>query len=210
MPVQNRVTPFGDRIATPARGMLTGNRGCLHNEQGEFRRRWTTRAWISCLLEFRGRHRPIMPPGRWTALFFLDEATALAAGHRPCGECRNADYRRFKRAWCEANGGDVAAPVRLIDERLHAERVARPRTTWTAALDGLPDGTMWLEGSEVWIVAGARIGRWTPAGYANVTARPSGRRRVSVLTPSSLVSSFSAGYWPSIHSTLEGRNRASF
>jgi len=208
MPNPNRVDPFGDLFATAARGALTGNRGCLHNEQGEIRRRWTTRAWISCLLEFRGRHRSIMPPGRWTALFFLDEATAFAAGHRPCGECRNAEYRRFKKAWCEANDGDVAAPVRLIDGRLHAERVARPRTTWRAGLDQLPDGTLWLDGNEVWIVAGARIGRWTASGYRDVTARPPGRP-VSVLTPFSLVSSFSAGYRPAIHSSLEDRRRAS-
>jgi hypothetical protein len=208
MPYPNRVNPFGDLFATPARGTLTGNRGCLHTERGEIRRRWTTKAWISCLLEFRGRHRSIMPPGRWTALFFLDEATAFAAGHRPCGECRNADYRRFKKAWCEANDGDVAAPVRLIDERLQAERVARPRATWSAALDRLPDGAMWLEGNEAWIVAGERIGRWTPAGYCDVGARPTGRK-VSVLTPFSLVSSFSAGYRPMIHSTLEDRRRAS-
>lgn len=208
MPWQNRINPFGDRIATPARGTLTGNRGCLHDERGEFRRRWTTRAWICCLLEFRERHRPIMPPGRWTALFFLDEATGFAAGHRPCGECRNADYRRFKKAWCEGNDGDVSAPVRLIDERLHAERIARPRTTWRAELDRLPDGTMWLAGGGVWIVAGDRIARWTPSGYRDIGARPR-RREVSVLTPSSLVSSFSAGYRPMLHSTLEDRNRAS-
>jgi hypothetical protein len=208
MPHQNRVTPFGERIATPARGTLTGNRGCLHNDKGEIRRRWTTWAWISCLLEFRGRHRPIMPPGRWTALFFLDEATAFAAGHRPCGECRNADYRRFKRAWCEANAGDVTAPVQRIDEVLHAERIASPRTTWQAPLERLPDGAMWIEGDEVWIVAGERVARWTPSGYRDAKPRPRGGA-VSVLTPSSLVSSFSAGYRPMLHSSLEDRHRAS-
>lgn len=210
MPLQNRVTPFGDLIVTSARGTLTGNRGVLHNDRRQLtRRRWTTHAWIACLLEFKGRHRTVMTHGRWTELFFLDEATAFAAGHRPCGECRRQDYVRFKRLWCAANRGDATAPIGLVDERLQAERIARPRTTWTAALDGLPDGTMWLEGNDVWIVADARIGRWTPAGYADVTARPAGRR-VSVLTPSSLVSLFSAGYRPALHSTLEGRNRASF
>lgn len=198
MPHPNRVDPFGDLFATPARGTLTGNRGCLHNGQQQISRRWTTRAWIACLLEFRGRHRAIMPPGRWTALFFLDEATAFAAGHRPCGECRNADYRRFKLAWCMGNDGDVAAPVGLIDARLHAERIARPRPTWTAALDELPDGTMWLDGNDVWAVAGSRIARWTPAGYRDPRARPA-RGQVSVLTPPSMVAAFAAGYRPALH-----------
>jgi hypothetical protein len=209
MPRQNRVDPFGTLFATTARGQLTGNRGCLHNRQRVLtRRRWTTRAWIACRLEFKGRHRVIMTPGRWTELFFLDEATAFAAGHRPCGECRRQDYVRFKRLWCAANGGDAAAPIRLVDDRLHAERIARPRTTWRSALDGLPDGTMWLDGDDVWLVAGDRIGRWTPSGYRDVRPRPSGTE-VSVLTPASLVSSFSAGYRPSIHSTLAARHQAS-
>ncbi len=209
MPFQNRVTPFGELVATPARGTLTGNRGCLHNRQRVLtRRRWTTRAWIACLLEFRGRHREIMTPGRWTEIFFLDVATAFAAGHRPCGECRRQDYVRFKRLWCQANGGDAAAPIYPVDDHLHEERIPRPRTTWQAALDGLPDGTMWLEGDDVWVVAGERIGRWTLSGYQDLRQRPAGRQ-VSVLTPASLVSSFSAGYRPAIHSTLEDPNRAS-
>ena len=209
MPFQNRVTPLGELVATPARGTLTGNRGCLHNRQRVMtRRRWTTRAWIACLLEFKGRHREIMTPGRWTELFFLDEATAFAAGHRPCGECRRQDYVRFKRLWCQANGGDVTAPIYPVDDHLHAERTPRPRTTWRAALGDLPDGTMWLDGEEVWIVAGERIGRWTPFGYQDVRPRPAGRQ-VSVLTPASLVSSFSEGYRPRTHSTLEDPNRSS-
>jgi len=197
MPYPNRINPFGDLFATPARGTLTGNRGCLHNDRREIRRRWTTRAWITCLLEFRGRHRDIMPPGRWTALFFLDEATGLAAGHRPCGECRNADYRRFKQAWCAGNGGDVTEPVGLIDVRLQAERIARPRPTWMAPLAGLPDGTMWLEGSAVWVVSGSRIARWTPSGYRDAQARPA--KHVPVLTPPTLVAALKAGYRPLLH-----------
>lgn len=194
----NRVDPFGDLFATPARGTLTGNRGCLHNEQRQIRRRWTTRAWIACRLEFRGRHREIMPPGRWTALFFLDEATAFAAGHRPCGECRHADYRRFKQAWCVANEGDTNASIRLVDDRLHAERIPRPRLTWQGALAGLPDGTMWLEGNEVWMAAGERIARWTPSGYRDQRPRPA-NKAVMVLTPRTMVAAFAAGYRPTLH-----------
>jgi hypothetical protein len=209
MPFQNRVTPFGDPIAVSARGTLTGNRGCLHNRQRVLtRRRWTTRAWIACVLEFKGRYREIMTPGRWTELFFLDEATAFAAGHRPCGECRRQDYVQFKRLWCQANGGDALAPLQLVDDRLHTERIARPRTTWQAALDNLPDGTMWLEGTDVWVAVGEGIGRWTPSGYRDIGPRPRGRD-VSVLTPASLVSSFSAGYRPMLHSTLTAPRRAS-
>lgn len=210
MPHPNRVDPFGDLFATTARGTLTGNRGCLHNGQRQLtRRRWTTWAWIACLLEFKGRHRTIMTPGRWTELFFLDEATAFTAGHRPCGECRRQDYVRFKQLWCSANGGDARAPIRFVDERLQAERIARPRTTWPAGLDDLPDGAMWLgEKKELWIASGARIARWTPFGYRDARPRPR-RLEVSVLTPASLVSLFSAGYRPMIHSTLAAPHRAS-
>lgn len=198
MPQPNRVSPFGDFFATPARGTLAGNRGCLHNEAREIRRRWTTKAWIACALEFRGRHRDIMPLGRWTALFFLDEATAFAAGHRPCGECRNADYRRFKQSWCAGNSSDVRAPVGLIDIRLHAERIARPRQTWSAALADLPDGTMWLEDGGPWLTAEGRIARWTPDGYRDHGKCPA-NRRVAVLTPPTMVGALAAGYGPALH-----------
>jgi hypothetical protein len=196
MPFQNRVTPFGDLIATPERGTLTGNRGCLHNRQRVLtRRRWTTRAWIACLLEFRGRQRAIMTPGRWTELFFLDEATAFAAGHRPCGECRRQDYVRFKRLWCQANGGDATSPIYPVDDHLHAERIDRPRSTWESPLDALPDGTMIAEENEAWLVAGESLMRWTPAGYRDAKPRPAGQP-VAVLTPRSLVAAFTAGYRP--------------
>jgi len=198
MPFQNRVTPFGDLIATPARGTLTGNRGVLHNRQRVLtRRRWTTRAWIACLLEFKGRHREIMTPGRWTELFFLDEATAFAAGHRPCGECRRQDYVRFKRLWCAANGGDAAAPIHPVDDQLHAERIARPRTTWQARLGDLPEGAMIVEEGEVWLLAGEGLLRWSPSGYRD--RRPGWPEApVAVLTPRSVVAAFAAGYRPAM------------
>src|SRR5262245_5520966 len=102
MPLQNRVTPFGDLIATAARGTLMGNRGCLHDDCRQIRRPFALKRWIACVLDFRGRHRTVMAPGRYTELFFLDEATALAAGHRPCAECRHADYVRFRSLWAAA------------------------------------------------------------------------------------------------------------
>lgn len=198
MPFQNRVTPFGELIAIAARGTLTGNRGCLHNRQRVLtRRRWTTRAWIACLLQFKGRHRQIMTPGRWTELFFLDEATAFAAGHRPCGECRRQDYVRFKRLWCQANGGDATAPIYAVDDHLHDERTPRPRTTWEARLGDLPDGAMIAEGDDVWLVAGDHLAHWTPSGYGEKRSRTAGAS-VAVLTPRSLVAAFTAGYRPAM------------
>jgi hypothetical protein len=153
-------------------------------------------------LEFRGRWRPIMPPGRYTALFFLDEATALAAGHRPCGECRHADYRRFKAAWCQGNrklGIGPERPVREIDAVLHSERLsAKERPVAEADLDTLPDGAMWLREDAVWVVAGRRIARWTPGGYDLVRPRPRGLQ-VRVLTPPSMLRAIHTGYIPGIH-----------
>jgi hypothetical protein len=113
VPLQNRVTPLGELIATPERGLVFGNRGRLHDEQQRIRRRFSGRRWIACRLEFRGRYHGAMPPGRYTGLFFLDEATALAAGHRPCAECRRDDYLRFVEI--------CGAKADAIDARLHAE-----------------------------------------------------------------------------------------
>ena len=145
MPRQNRVTPFGEIVATTERGMFMGNRGVLHDAEGRIRRAWQLKRWIVCVLEFRGRKRTVMTPGRYTELFFLDEATALAAGHRPCAECRHARFVAFCNAWGQAHpdGGTSARPTaQEIDDRLHAERVApdRSRRSFVAALDGLPDG----------------------------------------------------------------------
>src|SRR5271157_663433 len=162
MPRQNRVTPFGELIATESRGTLMGNRGCLHDNQQHIRRAFACKRWIACVLEFRGRHRAIMTPGRYTELFFLDEATALAAGHRPCAECRLERFLAFCNAWKAAHPGDgrlrwPTAPE--IDDRLHAERVASNRSerTFTSALEELPDGvfvtaTCW--GEQAYLVWG--------------------------------------------------------
>jgi hypothetical protein len=124
MPRRNRVTPFGDIVATPARGLVFGNRGVLHDPDGRLVRAWQVRRWLACELEFRGRHRKQMRPGHYTELYFLDEATALAAGHRPCSECRHADYLRFREAWMDTHAG---GPVRAddMDRILHEERVER-------------------------------------------------------------------------------------
>jgi hypothetical protein len=184
MPLQNRVTPLGELIAHPARGLVYGNRGCLHDEQGRIRRRFAGKRWIACRLEFRGRRRaPLMQAGRYTELFFLDDATALAAGHRPCAECRREDYRRL-----EVVLGRVGADA--IDARLHAERLG-PRVR--RPLAGLPDGAFVLHEGQPWLVLGDALRRWTPAGYADARR---GAGELEVITPPSLVELLGAGWSP--------------
>ena len=209
MPRQNRVDPFGRLIAVPARGAWTGNRGCLHDAQGTIVRRWTTRTWITCRLSFKDRHRQIMTPNRWTELFFLDEATAFSAGHRPCGECRREDYMRFKAAWANGNPQydlTVATPIEKIDLILQRERVSDPpastKVLFTADIDALPDGVFILgpDGETPWLVWGEHLLRWTPEGYDAPMERPE-LSPVNVLTPRSMVAAFDAGYRPQVHNS---------
>lgn len=150
MPLQNRVSPFSELIASPARGLVYGNRGCLHDESGHIRCRFNGQRWISCRLNFKGWSRsPLMQPGRFTELFFLDEATAFAAGHRPCALCRREDYLRFVEIWGGLHPGDSGADA--IDLRLHGERVdatTRAQRHHEEPVDSLPDGAMVLEGGQ--------------------------------------------------------------
>ena len=189
MPLQNRVTPTSELVADPARCLVYGNRGCLHDADGAIRRRWAVRRWIACRLEFAGRRRaPLMQPGRYTELFFLDEATAFAAGHRPCRECRRADYDRFKALLGEPDADH-------LDRRLHAERVdpaTRRQRVHKAELSGLPDGTFTLHDGEPHLVLEDELRRWTPGGYSDRVHRPAGE--TSVLTPPSLVGVLAAGW----------------
>jgi hypothetical protein len=199
MPLQNRVTPLGELIADPGRGVVYGNRGCLHDETGRIRRRYSSKRWIACRLQFRGwRRRPLLQAGRFTELFFLDEATAFAAGHRPCALCRHADYLRFGAIWLELHPGQVGADA--IDEQLHAERVApdtREQLRHRALLGELPDGAFVLEGDGPWIVVGSELLRWTPAGYAQRRRRPTDDE-TSLVTPPSLVAVLRAGWQPDV------------
>src|SRR5271154_7244364 len=147
MPRQNRPTPFGDILATQERGTFMGNRGVLHDAEGRIRRAWQLKRWIVCVLEFRGRKRRVMTPGRYTELFFLDEATALAAGHRPCAECRHGRFLAFCDAWRRAHKFDSTEPrptAGAIDDVLHGERVdiRRTKRTYAAKLGDLPDGVI--------------------------------------------------------------------
>jgi hypothetical protein len=198
MPLQNRVTPLGELIAHPGRGLVYGNRGCLHDESGRIRRRYAGKRWIACRLEFRGwKRKALLQPGKFTELFFLDEATGFAAGHRPCALCRREDYNRFSAIWRELHPGEVGADA--IDARLHAERVdpvTRGHRLHEAAIDGLPDGAFVLDDGAPFLVLGNHLARWTPAGYTGHMARPR-RGRARVITPPSLVAVLRRG-WESV------------
>jgi hypothetical protein len=198
MPLRNRVTPLGELIADPARGLVYGNRGCLHDEHGRIRRHHATHRWIACRLEFRGWHRePLMRPGRFTESFFLDDATAFAAGHRPCALCRRGDYVRLQDLWRDLHPG-LLAGADAIDTQLHAERLVRgsgAQRHHDAPLDGLPDGAFVLREGDPWVVVDAGLWRWTPAGYVERTPRPS-KGAARVITPPSLVSVLRSEWQP--------------
>ncbi|TDO44975.1 hypothetical protein EV643_114120 [Kribbella sp. VKM Ac-2527] len=204
VPLQNRVLPTQEIVADEGRGLLMGNRGSLH---GVDRRlgttRWRSKAWICCLLDYKGVRRDPMPPGRWTALFFFDEAVALAAGHRPCAYCRRRDYLRYAGAW--ATGRDLPERPRAatMDAQLHLERV-EPRTrrqrTTIAELHELPDGAMISYDAVPALVIDGKVLRWSWNGYAE-PVEPPGHRQVVVLTPPANLVVLKAGYAPLLHSS---------
>jgi hypothetical protein len=198
MPLQNRVDPFGELIATTARGTLFGNRGGkFHRDDRTLsRRRYATRQWICCVLSFKGRQRNVW--GRYyTELFFLDEVTALAAGHRPCFECRRGDANDFALMFA---GGDVRASAPEMDDILHAERLdGRAKRLHRRKLDALPDGVVVrLNGDHALAVKGKRLLRWTLSGYADTRSRPKGLE-VEMLTPPSIAKVLMRGYVPTWH-----------
>ena len=207
MPLQNRVTPAGEIVADGSRGLMMGNRGCLHGQGRSLAvSRWRSKLWICCLLEFKGVQRDPMPPGRWTALFFLDEATALSAGHRPCGYCRRPDYLAFTQAWRTARQLPRRPLAPEMDAALHAERTDRSRRklSYRTHVAELPDGVMVRLGGEPGLLLGGRVHPWSFRGYgAPVQAGPAGP--VEVLTPPSIVAAITAGYQPLVHhSALAG------
>ena len=199
MPLQNRVTPTGDIIAIPERGMFVGNRGIIHDPATKtlLRKRWSCPAWLTCVLEFRGRRRRVMERRSWTELFFLDEATAFAAGHRPCFYCRRDDANRFRAAWEAGNRtGELLATE--IDAVLHRERFASGRKLHPLPmrLEKLPDGAMVQAGDDSFLITQGRALLWSPAGYVKAERAP---REVKLLTPPSTVRAFAAGYRPVLH-----------
>jgi hypothetical protein len=199
MPLQNRVTPTGDIVATPHRGMFTGNRGIIHDPTTKtLTRRWASQAWLTCVCEFRGRRREVMGGRSWTELFFLDEATALAAGHRPCFFCRRDDAIRFRAAWEEGNGV-ARVRARDIDAVLHRERLSGGKKRLhpsTMPLEELPDGAMVQQGTESFLMVRGRALLWSPAGYRQASNAP---QDAMLLTPPSTVRALSAGYRPALH-----------
>ncbi|KAB2920769.1 MAG: hypothetical protein F9K29_00385 [Hyphomicrobiaceae bacterium] len=207
MPLQNRVTPEGEIIATPYRGLMLGNRGgCFHNADKTLKpRRWASKQWIACVLSFKGRRRQLMQPNRYTELFFLDEATALAAGHRPCFECRRAEARRFAALWAKAQTMAASPRAAEMDGALHEERVgpSRSKLAHVAPLAGLPDGVFVRyahpgDPARAYLIDANVFLAWTPAGYEAVLPRPP-LAHIEVLTPPSIVAVLSAGYRPMLH-----------
>jgi hypothetical protein len=203
-PLQNRVTPTGEIVAHPARGLMMGNRGCLHGDDYRLRNsRWRSKLWICCVLEWKGVRRDPMPPGRWTALFFLDEATALSAGHRPCAYCRRAEYNRFVAAWMSAHSSVQRPKAGEIDARLHAERVdarTRRQAVHTARVGDLPDGVMLRHRETIGLLRGRRLLPWSWEGYGAPVALPPGTS-VALLTPPATAGTIAAGYRPVLHPT---------
>lgn len=204
MPLQNRVTPYGEIVAYPERGTFTGNRGILHDDHKQLtNRRWTNPAWIICQLEFKGWKRQVMTPHRWTELFFLDEATALAAGHRPCATCRREAFNTFKDCWQRGNPQAEITTIKHVDRQLHQERCLpkRQKRTYAAALDTLPDGAFITFESQACLVWKNELLAWSPGGYQSRLVRPSGLT-VTVLTPPSIVNALLAGYPVDVHESV--------
>jgi hypothetical protein len=200
VPLQNRVTPAGEIAALPGRGLLMGNRGVLHNVNRRIVRISQVKRWIACRLEYRGIRRTLMKPGSYTELFFLDEATAFAAGHRPCAECRRHDYKRFRTLWERCFGR--AAGVDEIDAKLHAERLTgKEKRTWRAHFGALPDGTFVRLDAVAYIVWRGVLAAWSDRGYRDRRVIPQ-NAETEVLTPPSTVAVFRAGYKPAVHPSL--------
>lgn len=210
MPRQNRVTPFGELIASSARGALMGNRGCLHDEQGRIRRAYQGKRWIICVLAFKNRRRVVMTPGQYTELFFLDEATALAAGHRPCAECQRERFTLFRSLWAAANPDLAGSPmptVGVIDAVLHGERLAAAQHPQPLLheITQLPDGAFVapVNTAMAYLVRQGALRPWTPFGYEKA------REGIAVtemrlLTPPSIVRTLSAGYGVVLHPSASG------
>lgn len=198
MPLQNRVTPAGAIIAAPGRGTFMGNRGILHNDARRIVRASRNRAWLICRLDFKGRRRELMRPGTYTELFFLDEAVALAAGHRPCGECR----REFYRAYIDAVSAHNPEPIggaQQLDRELNASRKL-PRTT--SHIDALPDGTfLSLGATDFRLLWQGGLHRWSPQGYTGVIPSADGPEIAVVLTPELSIHALRKGYPVQVHPT---------
>jgi hypothetical protein len=200
MPLQNRVTPFGDIVSIQARGMLMGNRGIIHDATTRklLKRRWSTKAWIACRCDYKGIRRAVMATRSWTELFFLDEATALAAGHRPCFLCRREAAQAFRLAWAIGNGPPLPTAPQ-IDAILHRERVQHGRKrvhALTHRIAELPNGAMISVRDQAYLVVASQTLLWLPEGYRPITGP---LEAVGLLTPPSTLAALQAGYRPILH-----------
>jgi hypothetical protein len=199
--LQNRVDPCGEIIATSARGLWMGNRGVIHDQHQQIIRPFKHKAWIICQLEFKGRKRTVMTPNRWTELFFRDEATAFAAGHRPCFECRKEDAKRFKLCWIKGNprGFTMMTSINEIDEIIHRERIdlEKKKVTHQRKISDIPDGTFILINGGPYLFYKNQLHRWTPFGYQESMSVPH-TSMLTVLTPNSIVNAFVSGYAPQV------------
>jgi hypothetical protein len=201
--LQNRVDPFGQLILTPARGAWMGNRGLLHDEHRQIVRPFRLKAWLICVLEFKGRHRTVMTPNRYTELFFLDEATAFSAGHRPCFECRREAANRFRSAWFRGNPAyhfTEKTSIDAIDEVLHRERTG-PAGLYAARVGELPNGVFVSFENAAHLLVDGALFPWSPFGYGEAV-RPALDAEFKVITPRSTVNAFRMGYVPQVGVTL--------
>jgi hypothetical protein len=204
MHLQNRVTPFGDIVAIPQRGAFTGNRGIIHDPMTKtlLTNRWASKAWLICSCEYKGRRREVMGRRSWTELFFLDEAVALAAGHRPCFRCRREAAEAFRAAW-RAAAGKEGSSAAAMDMVLHRERMEHGRKLIHAIpgpLSELPDGAVVAMSGSAFTVSGGQAFRWTEHGYEPPQRIP---RADGLLTPPSTFMTLRAGYRPVLHPTVE-------
>jgi hypothetical protein len=209
MTLQNRVDPYGELRAVPERGTWMGNRGVLHDASRRIVARWRSRRWITCVLSFRGRRREVFTPHRYSELFFLDEATSLAAGHRPCAECRRSRYEEFCAAWAGEGHHRAPHPGRradAIDRVLHAERVREGgrKNSYEARVSSLPSGTMVEHEGRPHLYWEGALYPWSFAGYAApIAADPASK--LKVLTPKSAVRAIRAGFLPQVHPSVRSR-----
>ena len=208
MTYQNRVDPFGNLVATQSRGTLMGNRGCLHDDTGKVRKSWARKAWVTCCLKWKGTQRSVFSDGRYSELFFLDEATAFAAGHRPCNRCQSEAYSVFKTAWQSSQSDGQFVKADVMDNQIHSERLNRSgeKRTFSEVLQQLPDGVMVTTLDAILppcLLWRGQLWAWSFAGYsAPIRATPS--TTVSVLTPRSYCAVLASGYRLNVHPSCLG------
>ncbi len=205
MSLQNRVNPWGNIIRTSERGTFLGNRGNIHNDKKEIVRNYLTKRWITCRLKYKNRNREVMTPSLYTELFFFDEASAFAAGHRPCAECRRERFHEFKEIWLKANLNieNEKVIIEKVDEIIHSERIENgKKKTYIAKLKELPGGTFFSFNGEAYLISLGKIFLWSFSGYKSIELKKF-PEKVDVLTPKSFVKIFEEGFIPGIHkSTL--------